>query len=157
MNALRFVLGLVLSVASASAFSQAGTPSGCESLQSIPTSYRGGFEGIYADIIVQRCNGCHIGDDQGGFNMDVDFAYGNVLQPSSTGAGLFRVKPRDPLNSFLFRKINCSNPGLGERMPSLPINGIYLSVAEQARIYDWIASGAPFEQIFADGIGEARR
>lgn len=154
---LRTVLAVALWWGVSSAQAQV-TPSGCEPLPGNPIYYNVGFDEIYTEILEQRCNGCHIGDDLGGFNIDYKFAYANLINiGSSTGAGMVRVRPGNPEMSFLWLKLNCDNPGRGTRMP---FNGPpYLSPAQQAKIYDWIALGAPLfpdeERVFA-GRFEAR-
>lgn len=117
-------------------------PSGCESLVGVPPRMDVGFEEVYQRTMAQQCNFCHIGDDLGGFNIDPDFAYANLINiGSSTGAGMVRVRPFQPAESWLWIKVNCQQPGLGVRMPR---NGPpYLSPTLQALIVDWILLGAP--------------
>lgn len=117
-------------------------PSGCESLAGVPPRMDVGFDEVYKRTMAQQCNFCHIGDDLGGFNIDPDFAYANLINiGSSTGAGRVRVRPFRPEESWLWIKLNCQQPGLGVRMP---FNGPpYLSPTLQALIVDWILLGAP--------------
>lgn len=117
-------------------------PSGCESLAGVPPRTNVGFEEVYERTMAQQCNFCHIGDDLGGFNIDPDFAYDSLInRGSTTGAGMVRVRPFQPAESWLWLKVNCQQPGLGLRMP---FNGPpYLSPTLQALILDWILLGAP--------------
>ncbi len=55
--------------------------------------------------------------------------------------GIDRVEPGDALESLLFRKVNCSDPGIGNRMPF----GELLSLDQQRLIFDWIEEGAPLQ------------
>ena len=62
-----------------------------------------------------------------------------VGQPSVESPSLQRVKPLDPANSYLYRKINGSGI-TGDRMPQ---GGPYLSDAQIKLVRDWIRRGAP--------------
>lgn len=62
-----------------------------------------------------------------------------VGQPSVESSSLQRVKPLDPANSYLYRKITGSGI-TGDRMPQ---GGPYLSDAQIKLVRDWIRRGAP--------------
>ena len=67
-------------------------------------------------------------------------AYGMIVdQPSVEMPSLARIKPNDPPNSYLYRKI--TGAGItGERMP---YGGPSLSDAQIRLVRDWIRRGAP--------------
>jgi len=59
--------------------------------------------------------------------------------PAAANAGMLRVDPGNPANSFLWDKINSAVPTAGVQMPfGLPP----LSAANQDIIFDWITEGA---------------
>jgi len=102
-------------------------------------------------IIDARCSACHYSRNQGGLDMDPGIAVTNLVNvPStlSTAGGMPRVRPFDLDNSFLFKKINCTDldPMYGFRMPMAFEPGLPspppLSKEEQAAFRDWIVQGA---------------
>lgn len=108
------------------------------------------FNTTIQPIFNTRCAGCHTGGAQlGNLNLDRPNAVQHLVGVHSDNAfaGIPRVTPGDPDQSFLFKKVNCTNlnSNLGVRMPfrdvSVPFNN-FLSPAEQALIRDWIAQGA---------------
>ena len=58
--------------------------------------------------------------------------------PSREVPGKNLVEPGDPAASFLFEKINCANPQVGNRMRPTG----QMSLPRQALVRDWIAQGA---------------
>lgn len=88
------------------------------------------------------CVGCH------GFagNLDLSAAqsYANLVNVPSANPfnSMDRVEPGDPAQSFLFWKINCSNPAALNWGSMMPIGGPPLAAQDQARIMDWIREGA---------------
>ncbi len=121
------------------------TPTGCQDIAAQPVRFAVGFDEIYNNIIATRCANCHTnGGGSGGMALpDADLAFTrliNVLPTNSNAQDTFRIKPNDPAGSFVFLKVNCATPGAGNRMPR---NGPpFLSLIEQALIYDWIDQGA---------------
>jgi len=59
--------------------------------------------------------------------------------PAAANAGMLRVDPGDPGNSFLYNKINAAVPVAGVQMP---FGQAPLSAANQDVIFDWITEGA---------------
>ena len=120
----------------------AGGPSGCENLSAIvpftQVSYSLNIQSIFN---TGECLSCHSGaggtGGAGGLNLETLTSYQSLLAPS---VGNARVLPGDPLNSVLFLKINCDNPGFGSRMP---MDLGPLSAVRQQLIFDWIRLGAP--------------
>jgi hypothetical protein len=121
------------------------TPSGCEDIGAQPVRFGVGFDEIYNNIIAVRCANCHTnGGSSGGMALpDANLAFTrliNVLPVNAAAQDVVRVKPNDTSNSFVYLKVNCATPGAGSRMPR---NGPpFLTLADQALIYDWIDQGA---------------
>ena len=120
----------------------AGGPSGCETLSAITpftqVSYSLNIQSMFDS---GECLGCHSGaggsGGAGGLNLEMMTSYQSLLAPS---VGNPRVVPGDPLNSVLFLKVNCDEPGFGSRMP---MDLGPLSAVRQQLIFDWIRLGAP--------------
>lgn len=120
----------------------AGGPNGCQNLSAVTPftqiSYSLNIQSIFNS---GACLSCHIGagggGGAGGLNLEALSSYQNLLAPST---GNPRVLPGDPLNSVLFLKINCDDPGFGSRMP---MDSSPLSEVRQQLIFDWIRLGAP--------------
>jgi hypothetical protein len=101
-----------------------------------------------------RCTGCHMGSRFPDLtDTGVDAIYKLVN---------FYALPGRPLDSGLFDKVNCATPALGDRMP---LDGMPLTLDQQALIYDWIEQGAlgedpgmPIQRSFAfrDGMESLR-
>ncbi len=88
------------------------------------------------------CVGCH--GFAGGLDLSASQSYANLIDvPSAnTNNHMDRVEPGQPGQSFLFWKLNCSNPGALGWGATMPIGGPPLAPADQARIMDWIREGA---------------
>jgi len=101
------------------------------------------FTRVQNEIFTPTCAalGCH--DSIGQQSQQVlspGVAYGNIVnRPSVEMPALARVKPGDPANSYLYRKVIGSSI-TGERMP---FGGPYLNDAQLKLIRDWIRRGAP--------------
>ena len=136
----RFLRLFLLIVVAAPAF--AGAPSGCENLSAVQpftqVSYSLNIQSIFDS---GECLGCHSGGGgsggAGGLNLEMLTSYQSLVAPS---VGNPRVLPGDPLNSVLFLKINCDDPGFGSRMP---MDLGPMSAVRQQLIFDWIRLGAP--------------
>ena len=125
---------------------------GCGRLAELPTEPGGGGDPIDTtatltrvqnEIFTPTCGrvACHdsIGRQQG-LMLTPGNAYANTVNVASTEMpALMRVKPNDPVNSYLYRKI--TGAGItGDRMPQgLPP----LSDAQTKLVRDWIRRGAP--------------
>ena len=108
------------------------------------------FNTTIQPIIDANCSSCHYSRALGGLDMDPGKAVADLVNvPTSlTTAGIPRVKPFDLDQSFMFKKINCTDLNLmyGFRMPEafepqLPPPPP-LSKEDQAAIRDWIMQGA---------------
>ena len=101
------------------------------------------FTRVQNEIFTPTCAaiGCHdaLGRQQGQI-LTPGKAYANTVGvPSTEVAGLLRVAPNDPNNSYLYRKI--TGAGItGDRMPQ---GGPYLTDAQTKLVRDWIRRGAP--------------
>jgi hypothetical protein len=102
---------------------------------------------IQRTIFSPRCAipGCHDSSGQDAdLTLDADHAYAQLVGvPPSNGAasaaGLLRVEPGHPENSFLLIKLNGPSKDEGVRMPA---TGAPLTPAQIQLIHDWIAGGA---------------
>lgn len=93
-------------------------------------------------VLTSNCAiaGCHIGTSSA-HQLDLSewAAYALIVNvPSLENPDLMRVKPFDPENSYLMRKVEGNNI-TGERMP---LGGPYLSQTEISLIRQWIWNGA---------------
>lgn len=120
-----------------------------DDLSAAPTLLNIDFETEIQPIISVACAGCHTnGGASGGLNMNIGAAYNNLVNVAANNANaqMNRVTPGNPQASFMFKKTNCTNLNsmagtpYGQRMPRS--GPPYLSVANQARILDWIREGA---------------
>jgi mono/diheme cytochrome c family protein len=100
---------------------------------------------LQSAIFTPICSVCHSG---GGSalpgSMDLSDAMASfaslVNVPSEQVTTLLRVKPGDPDNSYIVRKVEGAAGIVGDRMP---LNGPPLSAEQIADLRSWIAAGAP--------------
>ena len=94
---------------------------------------------IQEQIFTPICSHCHPPNQ--GMDLRVGNAFANIVGVSSAEQpALMRVKPGDPDNSYLYRKVQ-GTPGItGSRMP---FGGPFLSPQQLLLIHDWIVAGAP--------------
>lgn len=106
------------------------------------------FARLQDEIFTPRCATqlCHSGQSQaGGLVLEADAASDNLVDVEPTNAtardaGLLRVDPSDPLNSYLMIKLEGPNTAeLGARMPLI---GTPLSPAQIDLVRRWIEDGA---------------
>lgn len=123
----------------------------CGKLKELPTSPGGvvpppdpsaTFTRVKSEVL-PSCGapGCHgaIAPQQN-LVLTPDRAYANLVNvPSTEAASLVRVKPNDPDNSYMFRKIT----GVGITGGQMPLGGPYLGDAQISLVRDWIRRGAP--------------
>ena len=121
---------------------------GCAGDGPPPAAAGGAYDVIQQEIFNPHClaAGCHNSTAQaGGLNLTAGVSYDELVGVTPTNfdaaaAGLQRVTPFDPDNSFLLIKLTGPAPGQGARMPQgmspLPASDI-------AMIRSWIADGAP--------------
>jgi hypothetical protein len=101
------------------------------------------FTRVQNEVFTPSCGvaGCHdpIGQAQQ-MLLTPGQAYAHIVNvPSREMPSLLRVRPGDPVNSYLYRKITGASIA-GERMP---YGGAPLDDAKIALVRDWIRRGAP--------------
>ncbi len=120
------------------------TPSGCESIASVPITWNIDYSIDIQGIFSKRCSNCHVdhaGSPSGDLDLDPEWSWDNLVNaPSNSPTGGTLVIPGNPLASVLFQKVNCETPDSGFRMPRARPP---LPLTEQALIHDWIMLGAP--------------
>ncbi|RMF62682.1 MAG: hypothetical protein D6743_11860 [Calditrichaeota bacterium] len=102
------------------------------------------------DIFEEKCavRGCHTGSSAPkGLDLTEEYAFSSLVNvPSHDNSRLMRVKPQDPVNSYLMLKITDSPLIRGARMPK---RGKPLSQQEIATIETWIKSLQPGTRVQA--------
>ena len=127
---------------------------GCGKLKELPTSPGGPGSGepidptatftrVQNEVFTPTCGalGCHdpLGHQESQI-LTAGRSYANTVGVASVQMPqLVRVKPLDPANSYLYRKIVGSGI-TGDRMPQ---GGPYLNDAQTKLVRDWIRRGAP--------------
>ena len=94
---------------------------------------------------------CHGAGGAGGLVLSPGEAYANLVgvpasNPAAQAAGLLRVAPGDPTNSFLLRKLTGALGG-AEGAP-MPFGGAPLSASSIDLVRRWIAAGATADAPF---------
>jgi len=91
------------------------------------------------EVFTEICSGCH--PPNASMDLRAGHTFASIVNVnSSEQPALKRVKPGDPDNSYLIRKLN-GGPGIsGSRMPQ---GGPALPPSQIQRIRDWILAGAP--------------
>ncbi|MGO9934487.1 MAG: hypothetical protein ACLPV8_22100 [Steroidobacteraceae bacterium] len=99
------------------------------------------FDSIQANIFTPICSVCHIGAGAPeGLRLDAADSYNLLVGvPSTEVPSLLRVKPGDPVDSYIIQKLQ-GHAAVGAQMP---LGGPYLSAATIAFIQQWITNGAP--------------
>jgi methionine-rich copper-binding protein CopC len=100
------------------------------------------FQSIQDNVFTPICSKCHIGAGAPeGLQLDAAHSYNLLVgTPSAEQPALLRVKPGDPDNSYMVRKIE-GLPGItGGQMP---LGETPLPQATIAAIRQWITNGAP--------------
>jgi hypothetical protein len=121
---------------------------GCAATPTPTATPEPSYQTIASTIFAPRCAlpTCHdAASNAGSLILEPGQAYDQLVgvAPSvdtAREAGLLRVDPGHPENSFLLVKLEGPPPDQGSRMP---LTGSPLSDAEIALIRDWIAGGAP--------------
>lgn len=98
---------------------------------------------VQSEIFTPSCAsiGCHdAAGQQQGLILTPGRTHAMVVGRASTQVpSLSLVEPRDPANSYLYRKLT-GGAVTGERMPA---GGPYLDEAQLSLVRDWIRRGAP--------------
>ncbi|MDE2220386.1 MAG: CHRD domain-containing protein, partial [Gammaproteobacteria bacterium] len=99
---------------------------------------------LQTDIFTPICSVCHTGVGAGlpgSQNLTAGHTYANVVNVASIEDGtLLRIKPGDPDNSYLVRKIE--GTGIAAGTVRMPAGGPYLSATQIAEVRSWVAAGA---------------
>jgi hypothetical protein len=111
------------------------------------------FATIQEKIFTPLCStaSCHGGAAAGGLDLTPEVAYGTLVDvlaanPVARDAGLLRVSPGDPGNSFLFSKLTgVLGPGEGLAMPRV---GALIPQKQIELVRRWILAGAPADAPF---------
>lgn len=97
-------------------------------------------------VFTPICSGCHDGSNPttgalpGSQNLTAGNSFANLVDVSSREIpALLRVKPNDPANSYLIRKLEGAADIQGSRMP---LGGPFLDQATIDLVKTWIAGGA---------------
>jgi len=121
---------------------------GCAGDGPPPTDNSDWFATIQRTIFDQNClsSGCHNPQSQAGaLNLSTGASYNALVNvvpqnPAASSAGMLRVQPDVPQNSFLLTKITMPGAGEGSRMP---LGNNPLSQEDIDSIQQWILAGAP--------------
>jgi hypothetical protein len=89
-------------------------------------------------------SGCHSGaNPRQGMSLETGKSYKNIVNvPSKDVPSVMRVKPSDPENSYLYRKIEGEQSKVGGSGEQMPLGEAPLSDKEIRIIEKWIAEGA---------------
>lgn len=113
-------------------------PQGCASVDLVPYIQQVDYGTEIQPIFEARCTGCHVAGSSL-LDLSADASLGQLVErPSVADPAQVRVVPGRPVDSLLWRKLLCSDPGLGAPMPP----GLPLSLFQRALINDWILAGA---------------
>jgi hypothetical protein len=147
---------LVVLLAFVSAAHAAPDPSMCDTLPSDPINPNVVFENDIQPIftgggaVTAECTACHSPNSSGNLGLSPLVAHANLVNVNaSQDPSIKRVLPFDAAGSLLFRKVNCANPGVGNRMPR---GRPPLSLDQQRLIRDWINQGAIKNAIFGSNF-----
>jgi hypothetical protein len=97
---------------------------------------------VVENILGQVCaqDGCHL-SGQAGLAISNGNDFSNLIDvPSSEVPSLVRVKPGDPTQSYLYRKLACEGGIDGSCMPP---GSVRLAPAIIEAFHNWIEGGAP--------------
>jgi hypothetical protein len=129
-----------------------GNPIGSGS--SAPEPLSADFQSIQDNVFTPICTRCHSGANAPeGLQLDQGHSYALLVGVSSAEVpGLLRVKPGDPADSYLIRKLEGASGIVGMQMP---FGGPYLPQSTIDFIAQWITNGAPPPGTAATGAADA--
>ena len=110
-----------------------------------PVAFDPTFANIQQNVFSAICIECHVGANAPqGLRLEPGMAYNNLVGvPSTERPEFLRVRPADPDNSYIIRKLE-GGPGIvGGQMP---LNRTPLSQETINAIRVWIARGAPRDE-----------
>jgi len=103
------------------------------------------FDSIQANIFTPICSVCHVGGSAPeGLRLDAADSFNLLVSvPSTEVPSLLRVKPGDPVNSYIIQKLE-GHAAVGAQMPDgCPSTQPCLTASTIAFIAQWITNGAP--------------
>ena len=103
------------------------------------------FDSIQANIFTPICSVCHVGGSAPeGLRLDAADSFNLLVSvPSTEVPALLRVKPGDPVNSYIIQKLE-GHAAVGAQMPDgCPSTQPCLTASTIAFIAQWITNGAP--------------
>lgn len=123
----------------------------CTALGGVPVTPAVDFANQIQPIFSTSCIGCHApgATNSGGLDLTAASSLQALVDaPSARAPGVPRVRPGQPLRSFLFEKINCQQPQSGTGMrPGDP-----MPMPQQALLRDWITQLPTTDQVFRNGF-----
>ena len=125
-----------------------------EQLEFCPT-YDSTWDAIYNETLVSCANSaCHSSEvEAGGLDLTKDNAYANLLDVPSQGSSHYRVRPKKPSQSSLYRKLSAAtHQGSYPDLP-MPPGGNGLTSDQLEAIQIWISQAAPEEGSVGDTLG----
>ena len=127
-----------------------------------PPKQRDSWAVIQTDIFNNKCISCHSDGSsyarQSGLVLSGDSAYANLMgrpakNKQAAADGLLRLAADGvPENSFLWKKINTTEPLQPEFGQMMPLGGNSLTNGELAFIREWLQAGAPETGAVADSV-----
>ena len=103
------------------------------------------FSSVYSTIIESGCS-CHAGASHStgfAFNGDEQTAYDVLVDvPSAQAAGLDRIEPGSPVDSYLWNKVNGTQNSVGGSGGQMPLAGCCLDQTQLDTLETWINDGA---------------
>ena len=118
-------------------------------------TYDSTWDAIYSETLVTCANSkCHSIDVKaGGLDLTKDNAYANLLDVPSQGSSHYRVRPKKPSQSSLYRKLSAAtHQGSYPDLP-MPPGGNGLTSDQLEAIQIWISQAAPKEGSVGDTLG----
>ncbi len=111
--------------------------------QPAPPTLSGDVQPIFSGVCAVP--GCHAGTTpEEALNLSQGLAHSNIVNVSAKQlAGMLRVRPGQPDQSYLVHKIQGTQASVGGTGNRMPLVGTPLTQAQIDTIRDWIAAGAP--------------
>ncbi len=108
-----------------------------------PPTLSGDVQPIFSGVCAVP--GCHAGTTpEEALNLSDGLAHSNIVNVSANQlAGMMRVRPGQPDQSYLVHKIQGTQASAGGTGNRMPLGGTPLTQAQIDTIRDWIAAGAP--------------
>ncbi len=102
------------------------------------------FQKDIVPVLKTRCATCHLtGQEAGNMALHPRAAYANLVEvPSIEAADMLRVKPGEPNQSYLLRKLEGTHLDAGGSGVQMPLGQAPLDAAMLAKFRAWIEAGA---------------